>query len=225
MVDVGAKPVTDRRAVATSAVHLAGATLDLIDQASAISTHEMPCCPAKAPMAPDCDKCLYMALCLAKYLAGLPSSSAQPMVMALLHNHSPSGRVGEALGLLERWHVAAARVLPVGPVGAAGHHGSGPAHRHHAVLRTVDEQRRLAHEVEVVASLPCYSAGNVDAQRGDGVFAISEVGMVGAKQHYYKAGIGGWYHTREFVDHEGHMHALEAHLQQQFEHVHRRGDE
>ena len=30
-----------------------------------------------------------------------------------------------------------------------------------------------AHEVEVVASLPCYSAGNVDAQRGDGVFEKS----------------------------------------------------
>src|SRR5204862_2639254 len=29
------------------------------------------------------------------------------------------------------------------------------------------------HEVEVVASLPCYSAGNVDAQRGDGVFEKS----------------------------------------------------
>src|SRR5712692_5152932 len=27
------------------------------------------------------------------------------------------------------------------------------------------------HKVEVVASLPCYSADNVDAQRGDGVFA------------------------------------------------------
>ena len=30
-----------------------------------------------------------------------------------------------------------------------------------------------AHAVEVVASLPCYSAGNVDAQRGDGVFEKS----------------------------------------------------
>lgn len=30
-----------------------------------------------------------------------------------------------------------------------------------------------AHEVEVVASLPCYSPANVDAQRGDGVFAKS----------------------------------------------------
>ena len=35
MVDVGAKPVTDRRAVATSAVHLSQATLDLIDAQSA----------------------------------------------------------------------------------------------------------------------------------------------------------------------------------------------
>lgn len=30
-----------------------------------------------------------------------------------------------------------------------------------------------AHEVEIVASLPCYSAENVDTQRGDGVFAKS----------------------------------------------------
>jgi radical SAM/Cys-rich protein len=30
-----------------------------------------------------------------------------------------------------------------------------------------------AHEVEVIASLPCYSAENVDAQRGDGVFEKS----------------------------------------------------
>ena len=30
-----------------------------------------------------------------------------------------------------------------------------------------------AHEVEVIASLPCYSAENVDAQRGDGVFGKS----------------------------------------------------
>jgi len=30
-----------------------------------------------------------------------------------------------------------------------------------------------AHEVEVIASLPCYSADNVNAQRGDGVFEKS----------------------------------------------------
>lgn len=34
-----------------------------------------------------------------------------------------------------------------------------------------------AHEVEVVASLPCYSAGNVDRQRGDGVFERSIAGL------------------------------------------------
>ena len=34
-----------------------------------------------------------------------------------------------------------------------------------------------ANEVEVVASLPCYSAKNVDAQRGDGVFARSIAGL------------------------------------------------
>ena len=41
-----------------------------------------------------------------------------------------------------------------------------------------------AHEVEVVASLPCYSAENVDAQRGDGVFdksisALKKLNAVG----------------------------------------------
>ena len=35
MVDVGAKPITDRRAVATSAIFLANATLDMIDSGSA----------------------------------------------------------------------------------------------------------------------------------------------------------------------------------------------
>jgi len=34
-----------------------------------------------------------------------------------------------------------------------------------------------AHGVEVVASLPCYSAGNVDRQRGDGVFERSIAGL------------------------------------------------
>jgi radical SAM/Cys-rich protein len=33
------------------------------------------------------------------------------------------------------------------------------------------------HKVEVVASLPCYSANNVDAQRGEGVFAKSIVAL------------------------------------------------
>lgn len=41
-----------------------------------------------------------------------------------------------------------------------------------------------SHEVEVVASLPCYSAGNVNAQRGEGVFeksirALKQLNAVG----------------------------------------------
>jgi hypothetical protein len=51
------------------------------DELAAATTHEMPCCPAKAPMAPDCDKCLYMALCMAKYLTGMPALVAQPMLL------------------------------------------------------------------------------------------------------------------------------------------------
>lgn len=43
-----------------------------------------------------------------------------------------------------------------------------------------------AHEVEVVASLPCYSAENVDAQRGDGVFEKS----IRALQKLNAAGYG-----------------------------------
>lgn len=43
-----------------------------------------------------------------------------------------------------------------------------------------------AHEVEVVASLPCYSAENVDAQRGEGVFAKS----IRALQKLNAAGYG-----------------------------------
>jgi hypothetical protein len=58
---------------------LGTAGLSMAYRASASAAHEMPCCPAQAPMAPDCDKCLSMALCLAKYLTGMPSSVAQPM--------------------------------------------------------------------------------------------------------------------------------------------------
>jgi hypothetical protein len=57
------------------------AGLSIADQPSATAAHEMPCCPSQAPMAPDCDKCLYMALCLATYLTGMPSSIAQPMLI------------------------------------------------------------------------------------------------------------------------------------------------
>ena len=41
---------------------------------------------------------------------------------------------------------------------------------------------------------------HVGFDRGDGVFAIAETGMLGAQAAYYKVGIGGWYHTHEFTD-------------------------
>ena len=31
---------------------------------------DMPCCPAKAPLAGDCDKCVFMAACMSQFLAG-----------------------------------------------------------------------------------------------------------------------------------------------------------
>ncbi len=41
------------------------------------------------------------------------------------------------------------------------------------------------HEVEVVASLPCYGPENVDAQRGDGVFDLSIRGLQQLNSHGY----------------------------------------
>lgn len=41
---------------------------------------------------------------------------------------------------------------------------------------------------------------HVAFEHGDGLFGIAEAGLVGAKKHYYKLGLGGWYHTREFRD-------------------------
>ncbi len=46
------------------------------------------------------------------------------------------------------------------------------------------------HEVDIVASLPCYTAGNVDKQRGDGVFAASIKGLQMLNDRGYAAGQG-----------------------------------
>lgn len=43
------------------------------------------------------------------------------------------------------------------------------------------------HRVRVIASLPCYSPGNVDAQRGKGVFDRSIAGLRQLNQHGYGA--------------------------------------
>lgn len=47
-----------------------------------------------------------------------------------------------------------------------------------------------AHDVEIVASLPCYTAGNVDRQRGDGVFERSIAGLRMLNERSYGAGEG-----------------------------------
>ena len=46
------------------------------------------------------------------------------------------------------------------------------------------------HAVDVVASLPCYTAGNVDKQRGDGVFDLSITGLRMLNQRGYGASEG-----------------------------------
>src|SRR5882762_2428418 len=40
---------------------------------------DMPCCPAKAPAPIDCDKCVFMAACMAKCFTGLTMAVSQPL--------------------------------------------------------------------------------------------------------------------------------------------------
>lgn len=59
------------------------AMLDLLDQSSEAAAHEMPCCPSQAPMPADCDKCLYMTVCMVKYVTAMPSTIAQLSPVAI----------------------------------------------------------------------------------------------------------------------------------------------
>ena len=43
---------------------------------------DMPCCPSKAPMPVDCDKCVFMAACMSKCFMGMIASVAQPLPIA-----------------------------------------------------------------------------------------------------------------------------------------------
>ena len=58
---------------------------------------EMPCCPSKAPVPVDCDKCVYMVACASKCFAGTTASVFHPLLGApdevlLLSNESlPDG--------------------------------------------------------------------------------------------------------------------------------------
>lgn len=50
----------------------------------------------------------------------------------------------------------------------------------------------VRHQVEIVASMPCYSAENVDAQRGDGVFDRSIEGLKALNALGYGVGDARW---------------------------------
>ena len=60
---------------------------------------EMPCCPSKAPMPVDCDKCVFMAGCMSKCFAGLAAAVIHPFLaasggIALLRNDLPPDGLG-----------------------------------------------------------------------------------------------------------------------------------
>jgi hypothetical protein len=39
---------------------------------------DMPCCPTKAPVPVDCDKCIFMAGCMSKCFAGMSTTVVHP---------------------------------------------------------------------------------------------------------------------------------------------------
>jgi hypothetical protein len=39
---------------------------------------DIPCCPSKAPMPVDCDKCVFMAACASVFFAGVSASVSHP---------------------------------------------------------------------------------------------------------------------------------------------------
>jgi hypothetical protein len=43
---------------------------------------DMPCCPPKAPMPVDCDKCVFMAACTSIYLTAMSAFAFQPPLVA-----------------------------------------------------------------------------------------------------------------------------------------------
>jgi hypothetical protein len=58
---------------------------------------DMPCCPSKAPMPVDCDKCVFMAACASVFFAGVSATVSHPLpivseTIALLRSDSrPDG--------------------------------------------------------------------------------------------------------------------------------------
>jgi hypothetical protein len=43
---------------------------------------DMPCCPSKAPMPVDCDKCVFMAACTSIYFTAMSAIAFQPPLVA-----------------------------------------------------------------------------------------------------------------------------------------------
>jgi hypothetical protein len=44
--------------------------------------NEMPCCPSKAPMPADCDKCVFMAACASMCFTGISTGVVHPYPVA-----------------------------------------------------------------------------------------------------------------------------------------------
>jgi hypothetical protein len=44
--------------------------------------NDMPCCPSKAPVPVDCDKCACMAACMSKYFTGMSATVFHPFLTA-----------------------------------------------------------------------------------------------------------------------------------------------
>jgi hypothetical protein len=44
--------------------------------------NDMPCCPSNAPAPFDCEKCIFMAACMAKCFTGMPATVVYPFFSA-----------------------------------------------------------------------------------------------------------------------------------------------
>lgn len=42
----------------------------------------------------------------------------------------------------------------------------------------------------------------VSFDSNDGIFYASEIGLVGSEDHYFKVGLGAWYHTTDYTDYQ-----------------------
>ena len=54
----------------------------MTDEMSDDMASDMPCCPPKAPMPVDCDKCVFMAACMSKCLTGLTATVIELILAA-----------------------------------------------------------------------------------------------------------------------------------------------